>query len=245
MKKDRAMATKKTTTTAAAKKPAAAKRPAVTTAKVAAKKPAAPAAKVVATPSAPPAKVVATLTAPAKVVATPSAPAPKKPTAKAAPGVGIAFKSAGFRLTVLNELLDLGHFADGFEEAQESAEKVEDYDTDPRVQKFLDGIVLTEELLAQVVKIGPDGGDEIYAGLVPVWDGEDDRFDIGSLEDVRLLPNLERVSLFAVVSEGIDLAPLRDVSGLKHVNVNLTKSWVQGWNVLDELAARGVEVTRS
>jgi hypothetical protein len=181
---------------------------------------------------------------PAKVVAKPAASAAKAPTAKAAPGAGIAFKSAGFRLTVINELLDLGYFADGFEEAQESAEKVEDYDTDPRVQKFLDGIVLTEELLAQVVKIGPDGGDAIYAGLVPVWDGEDDRFDIGSLEDVSLLPNLERVSLFAIVSEGIDLGPLRDVPGLKHVHVNLAKSWVQSWDVLDELAARGVEVTR-
>ena len=201
-----------------------------TTTKAAAKKPAA--AKKSAAP-------------PATVAAKPAAPAPKTSATRAAPGAGIAFKSAGLRLTVLNELLDLGYFADGFEEAQESAEKVEEYDTDPRVQKFLDGIVLTEELLAQVVKIGPDGGDEIYAGLVPVWDGEDDRFDIGSLEDVRLLPNLERVSLFSMVSEGIDLAPLRAVPGLKHVNVNLPKSWVQSWDVLDELAARGASVTRS
>lgn len=221
------MATTKKTTTAT-KKPAAAKKTAT------AKKPAAPPAKVVAKPAAPP----------AQIVAKPAAPAPKAPTTRAAPGAGIAFKSAGLRLTVINELLDLGYFADGFEEAQESAEKVEDYDTDPRVQKFLDGIVLTEELLAQVVKIGPDGGDAIYAGLVPVWDGEDDRFDIGSLEDVYLLPNLERVSLFAMVSEGIDLGPLRDVPGLKHVHVNLAKSWVQRWDVLDELAARGASVTR-
>lgn len=212
-------AKKKTATKASAKK--------TTTPKVAAKKATAPAVtKVTASPK-------------------PPVPAPKKPVTKAAPQAGIAFKSPGFRLTVLNELLDLGHFADGFEEAQESADEVEEYETDLRVQKFLDGIALTEELLAQVVKLGPDGGDEVYAGLVPVWDGEDDRFDIDSLEDVRLLPNLERVSLYSMVSEGIDLAPLRDVAKLKVVNINLPESWVKGWDVLDVLAARGVEVTQS
>ncbi|MEO5731160.1 MAG: hypothetical protein ABI134_19215 [Byssovorax sp.] len=212
-------AKKKTATKTSAKK--------TTAPKVAAKKPAKPAVK--------------------KATASPKppVPAPKKPATKAAPQAGIAFKSPGFRLTVLNELLDLGHFADGFEEAQEKADEVEEYEIDPRVQKFLDGIALTEELLAQVVKIGPDGGDEVYAGLVPEWDGEDERFDIDSLEDVRLLPNLERVSLYAMVSEGIDLAPLRDVAKLEVVNINLLKGWVEGWEVLDELAARGVEVTQT
>ena len=175
------MAAKKTATKASAKK--------TTTPKVAAGKPAA--LEVKASPK-------------------PPAPPPRELVTKAAPQAGVAFKSPGFRLTVLNALFDLGHFADEFAEAQESADEVEEYETDPRVQKFLDGIALTEELLAQVVKIGPDGGDEVYAGLVPVWDGEDDRFDIDSLEDVRLLPNLERVSLYAMVSKGIDLAPLRE-----------------------------------
>lgn len=172
-------------------------------------------------------------------------PAPKKPAPKPAQIAGIAFKSPAFRLTVINELLDLGHFADGFEEAQENADEVEEYEIDARVQKFVDEIALTEELLEQVVKIAPDGGDEIYAGLVPVWDGEDDLFDIETLEDLRLLPNLERVSLYSMVSEGIDLTPLRDVATLTHVNINLSKGWVKGWDVLDELAARGVEVTRA
>ncbi len=226
--------------TAAAKAKAPAKAPApapkkAAPAAVAAPKKAAP--PVAAAPEAPAAPVVA---APTAVVITAKKPAPKR-----TGNTAISFKSAGFHLTVINELLDLGHFADAFEEAQESSDKVEDYEIDPRVQKFVDGLVLTEELLEQVVKIGPDGGDEIYAALVPVWDGEDDRFDIGTLDDLHLLPNLERVSLYAMVSEGIDLTPLRDVATLTHVNINLSKGWAKGWNVLDELAARGVVVTRS
>lgn len=180
-----------------------------------------------------------------KKPAPPPAPAPKKPAVKPAKVAGISFKSPGFRLTVINELLDLGHFADEFAEAQESADEVEDYEIDPRVQTFVDSLALTEELLAQVVKIGPDGGDEIYAALIPVWDGEDDRFDVETLEDLRLLPNLERVSLYCMVSEGLDLTPLRDVATLTHANINLSDSWVKNWTVLDELTARGVEVTRT
>jgi hypothetical protein len=220
------MAAKKTTSKTSARKPPAAapKKPAA--AKPAAAKP--PAAK--------------------KPAPAPAAPAPKKPAAapkKPAKTAGIAFKSPGFRLTVINELLDLGHFADEFEAAQENADEVEEYEIDPRVQTFVDSLALTEELLEQVVKIGPDGGDEIYAGLVPEWDGEDDRFDIDTLEDLRLLPNLERVSLYCMVSEGLDLTPLRDVATLTHVNINLSNSWVKNWTVLDELTARGVEVTRA
>lgn len=212
-------ATKKTTTKAAAKK--------TTATKATAKKPAA--VKVTAPPKRP-------------------APAPPKPVTKAKPATpqkGIAFKSPGFRLTVLNELFDLGYFADELEAARENAHEVEDYEIDPRVQKFLDGIALTEQHLAQIVKISPDGGDEVYAALVPEWDGEDDRFDVDSLEDVRLLPNLARVSLYSMVGKGIDLAPLRDVPKLEHVHVNLPVDWVKSRSVLDELANRGVQVTRS
>jgi hypothetical protein len=248
------MAAKKTATKTSAKKPPApAPKKAAAPAKVVAKPPApapkkaAAPAKVVAKPPAPAPKKAAPVAVPTAVVIAhkPSPAAPKPAASKVAKSGAIAFKSAGFRLAVINELLDLGHFADGFEEAQGSSDKVEDYEIDPRVQKFVDGIVLTEELLEQVVKIGPDGGDEIYAGLVPVWDGEDDRFDIGTLDDVSLLPNLERVSLYCMVSEGIDLTPLRDVATLTHANINLSNDWVKGWKVLDELAARGVVVTRS
>ena len=193
------------------------------------------------TPTKKPAAAKTSAPAPKKPAAPPAAAAPKKP-AKVA---GIAFKSPGFRLTVINELLDLGHFADEFEAAQVNADEVEEYEIDPRVQEFIDGLALTEELLAQIVKIGPDGGDEIYAGLIPVWDGEDDRFDIDTLDDLRLLPNLERVSLYCMVSEGLDLTPLRDVATLTHANINLSNDWVKNWTVLDELAARGVEVTRA
>ncbi|GAB3169040.1 hypothetical protein GCM10027162_07510 [Streptomyces incanus] len=38
-----------------------------------------------------------------------------------------------------------------------------------------------------------DGGNQVYQECAPVWDGEDDRFDITSLDDLSLVPSLRRV----------------------------------------------------
>lgn len=174
-------------------------------------------------------------------------PAPKaksKPTRTTKPAVqkgGVVFKDRGFRLAVINCLLE-DHFQDAIDAAEAKAEEVEDYKTDPVIEAAVNGFVITPEMLAEVTSLSPDGGDEIYDALVPVWDGEDDRFDIGSLEDVALLPNLEKVSLYAMVKKGIDLGPLANAPKLKSVRVSLPKSWTTGRGVLALLRKRGVEV---
>ena len=45
-----------------------------------------------------------------------------------------------------------------------------------------------------------DGGNEIYAQLIPFWDGESDDFDIESLteEDIRQFPNLKTIDGTAI-----------------------------------------------
>ncbi len=39
-----------------------------------------------------------------------------------------------------------------------------------------------------------DGGDEVYHQVIPFWDGEDDAFDVHSVEDVNYLPNLKKMN---------------------------------------------------
>ena len=47
------------------------------------------------------------------------------------------------------------------------------------------------DLLIDIKEMKPDGGDEIYGQLIPFWDGEDDQFDVESVEDIKHLPNLK------------------------------------------------------
>ncbi len=155
---------------------------------------------------------------------------------------GVAFKDPGFRLAVINALLELGHFGEELEAAQDDGGEADSYEIDPEVERAVNGFVLTPELLAKVTSLAPDGGDDIYEALMPEWDGESDEFDIQSLEDVRLLPNLERVVLFSMCKQGIDLTPLGDVPKLKEVQTSFVESWATGVDVLPVLQKRGVTV---
>ncbi|MFI9586432.1 DUF6892 domain-containing protein [Streptomyces sp. NPDC052236] len=47
------------------------------------------------------------------------------------------------------------------------------------------------ELLATVEELTFDGGHQVFMECAPVWDGEDDLFDVRSLDDLDLLPNLK------------------------------------------------------
>ncbi|MEU2025049.1 hypothetical protein ABZ565_23325 [Streptomyces sp. NPDC016469] len=57
-----------------------------------------------------------------------------------------------------------------------------------------EALEISTELLATVKTLVLDGGLEVYQECAPVWDGEDDLFDVGSLEDLDLLPNLRLIS---------------------------------------------------
>ncbi|WP_432016776.1 DUF6892 domain-containing protein [Streptomyces hydrogenans] len=69
---------------------------------------------------------------------------------------------------------------------------------------FFEELVIGDELLAGVDTLCFDAGQEIYRQCAPAWGGEDDLFDIRTLGDLALLPNLKRVT---AVDDGTLVAP--------------------------------------
>jgi hypothetical protein len=63
----------------------------------------------------------------------------------------------------------------------------------PEARAYFESLEIGAELLATVEKLVMDGGLRVYQECAPVWDGEDELFDVTSLEDLALLPNLRRV----------------------------------------------------
>ncbi|MFI6862920.1 DUF6892 domain-containing protein [Streptomyces sp. NPDC050421] len=57
-----------------------------------------------------------------------------------------------------------------------------------------EALEISTELLATVEELNLDGGLEVYQECSPVWDGEDELYDVGSLDDLDLLPNLKLIS---------------------------------------------------
>ncbi|MFD1832496.1 DUF6892 domain-containing protein [Streptomyces desertarenae] len=58
---------------------------------------------------------------------------------------------------------------------------------------FFERLEIGGELLATVDTLTLDGGHQVYMECAPVWDGEDDLFDVRSLDDLDLLPNLRLI----------------------------------------------------
>ncbi|MGW0781931.1 DUF6892 domain-containing protein [Streptomyces sp. NPDC002913] len=57
---------------------------------------------------------------------------------------------------------------------------------------YFEQLEIPAELLATVEELTFDGGNQVFMECAPVWDGEDDLFDVRSLDDLELLPNLKR-----------------------------------------------------
>lgn len=55
---------------------------------------------------------------------------------------------------------------------------------------YFEELEIPAELLATVEELTFDGGHQVFMECAPVWDGEDDLFDLHSLDDLHLLPNL-------------------------------------------------------
>jgi uncharacterized protein DUF6892 len=78
------------------------------------------------------------------------------------------------------------------------------YQVQPEARAYFEALEISPGLLATVDELILDGGLAVYQECAPIWDGEDDLFDITSLADLALVPRLRRV----VNSEF--LGPLQD-----------------------------------
>ncbi|MFK0096523.1 DUF6892 domain-containing protein [Streptomyces sp. NPDC091040] len=121
-----------------------------------------------------------------------------------------AFRDFNFKLIVIDKLMyDDETLTPAFRIADcLRAKGIDDpqtyaYDNDlaftvlDEARAYFEALEISPELLATVETLDVDGGLQVYQECAPVWDGEDDLFDVGSLDDLDLLPNLRLI-------EGVD-----------------------------------------
>jgi hypothetical protein len=162
--------------------------------------------------------------------------------------MSVEFKDVGIRLGVLEALLDEGHFDDEREGVGQDLQDVDSADAySTAIANRLKAWKIHESQMAEVTEIDIDGGNDVYLlhALDPDdgWAGRDrDEFVVSSLGDLRHLPNLERLSIVALLSPNLDLEPLLSVAALKKVFLDLHELDAGQRAVLIALEARGVEV---
>ena len=156
----------------------------------------------------------------------------------------MAFQDFHFKLSVISALHDLGYYVAEVEEIK-AANKDWDqnYQPIPAVLDYYRNLVIDPEYLAEIDAIQPDGGDLCYFYIFNVWDGEDNQFDITSIEGIEQLANLELFDPFSMIAEeGLDYTPLLACHKLQKVAAAYIKQDVHSENILRQLQNRGVEI---
>ncbi|MGZ0149213.1 DUF6892 domain-containing protein [Kribbella sp. WER1] len=79
----------------------------------------------------------------------------------------------------------------------------------PEALAWFERLEIDATLAGRVRNLVVDAGNEIYGQIAPQWDGEDDTFDIGSWDDLALLPNLEQIDFVSLTPDAETLRALR------------------------------------
>lgn len=112
-----------------------------------------------------------------------------------------------FKLAVIEELLDKHpSFEDKIEQQRKAYNAYYENELSDEVYfkqacQLFESIAFTKDDLLKVENLTFDGGLEIYALMLPKWDGEDDTFDIHSIKGIEYLSNLKTVEYISIIDE--------------------------------------------
>ena len=159
----------------------------------------------------------------------------------------MTFKDLNFKLSVVSALHDLGYYV---EEAERISEENEDWDDDheaiPAVLEFYEQLDVNPAYLKEIEGLYPDGGDLAYQYATIAWDGEDEQFDISSLEGIEYLENLKVFAPSSMITmQGVDYSPLLACKKLEKADVLYIRKDDKADAVIKALHDKGVDVCLS
>ena len=131
-------------------------------------------------------------------------------------------KDLGFRLTCIESLIENGKLKRDIAKIEKIPER-EDYfeNANPKRLKAVKQIPLTDRLLGQIEEIAPDGGDDIYPLVMEYWRGTQEELYVGSIADVKLLPNLKKIWIHSVANKHcVDLMALKNNKKLEEIDTD-------------------------
>jgi len=143
-------------------------------------------------------------------------------------GLPIKFSDPNFKLVVMQSLIENKRLNLGDQQllAEKILKRAVDYEAEgvqfmPQVYQYLIDYPLSESDLASVKEINLDGGNDIYAYPFFFWGGESNIFDVQSLKDIVLCPNLEYLSITSMLESG-DLSYLANLKKLQTIELSPT-----------------------
>ncbi|MEL1242853.1 hypothetical protein AAEO56_01155 [Flavobacterium sp. DGU11] len=151
------------------------------------------------------------------------------------------FRDVNFKISIIGALHELGYYVEEAERIQnENADWDQSHKPIPAVLEFYTNLEIDQNYLDEIEGLYPDGGDLCYQYLFNEWDGEDNQFDIKSLEGIELLTNLKIFEPISMITDdGLDYAPLLLCKNLEKAAPEFIDDDEDG--ILQQLKDRGVE----
>ncbi len=116
----------------------------------------------------------------------------------------IKFEDFGFKITIIQELMyekkllkpkfDLYEFVECYKKRKIDLEK-EGYGPILEVTQYFKDLPIPKSFASELTEINQDGGNKIYTQLICFPEGDEDYWDIESVNDAKHFPNLKKVVL--------------------------------------------------
>lgn len=116
----------------------------------------------------------------------------------------IQFKDLGFKLSVIQVLMyekgllepkfDIYEFIDSYADRKIDEEE-ERYEPIPEAMRYFKDLPIPKRFAQEITTIYQDGGNEVYLNTCLECGGDEDYWDIQSIEDLEHFPNLTKLTL--------------------------------------------------
>lgn len=105
-------------------------------------------------------------------------------------------RGTSYDLEVLKPYFDIDDFAMQYEGKEIDTES---FKVSKPVLNFFKKLPIPKSLAELVEEIDMDGGNEIYVNIFPMWDGEDELFDLMTVTEAELkqFPNLKKATIMS------------------------------------------------
>jgi hypothetical protein len=159
-----------------------------------------------------------------------------------------AVSDINLKFAIVSCLNELGLYIDEADEIKMNAFDDPDFDElgyddiVPQVYDYYKNLQIKPEDIEKITTFDATASSECYNFLVKEWSGEDDIFDITSLNGIEQLSNLEIFKPFGLLEYDVNIEALLLCKKLKTIHTQFIPDTTENKIILDEFRNRGGEV---
>jgi hypothetical protein len=158
------------------------------------------------------------------------------------------FKDINLKFAVISCLNEFGLYIDEAEKiklnlyGRNSFDKLSYDDIVPEVNTYYKGLEIDKSDLEKVIQFNPSTSNTCYNLLVKEWSGEDDIFDIKSLDGIENLISMEIFNPYGLMNYNVDIKALLKCKNLKIVHQKFIPQTNSIKSVVEKLRIKGIEI---